>query len=102
MPCWLSSSSHSLAIAAWLRCSHVAQPPAVFETLAAAGVVAMVGSLWRLSVEHAGMRVTLEQGLNSVLREFQGLRHDLNRDIARAESILADHETRIRKLEEEP
>ena len=74
----------------------------MLETLAAAGVVAVVGSLWRLSVEHAGMRVALEQGLKAVLKEFQGLRNDLNKDIARAESILEDHEHRIRKLEQEP
>lgn len=74
---------------------------AVVETLAAAGVVAMVGSLWRLSMEHAGLRVTLEQGLKAVIKEFQGLRSDLSKDIARAESVLEDHEIRIRKLEQD-
>lgn len=74
-------------------------PGPVIETLAAAGVVAVVGSLWRLSVEHTGLRVTLEQGLKAVIKEFQGLRADLGKDIARAESVLEDHENRIRNLE---
>jgi hypothetical protein len=69
------------------------------ETLAAAGVVAVCSALWKLSVEHAGMRVALEQGLKAVLIEFQGLRNDLSKDISRAESILEDHEDRIRQLE---
>jgi hypothetical protein len=74
---------------------------AVVETLAAASAVAMVGSLWRLSMEQAGLRVTLEQGLKAVIKEFQGLRSDLSKDIARAESVLEDHEIRIRKLEQD-
>jgi len=74
----------------------------MLEALAATGVAAIVGSLWRLSMEHAGMRVALEQGLKAVLKEFQGLRSDLSKDISRAEAILDDHETRIRKLEQDP
>ena len=73
---------------------------AVFESLAAAGVVATVGALWRLSVEHAGMRVSLERGIQQVVDQLASLRIELRRDIARAEDVLADHEHRLRKLEE--
>ena len=76
--------------------------PVVIETLAAAGLVAIVGSLWRLSVEHAGMRVSLEKGISQVVEQIAGLRGELRRDIGRVEDVLEDHEYRIRRLEREP
>lgn len=74
----------------------------MLETLAAAGVVAVVSSLWRLSVEHAGMRVALEKGIAQVVEQIAGLRVELRRDIERVEDVLEDHETRIRRLERDP
>lgn len=71
------------------------------ETLAAAGVVAIVGTLWRLSNEHSGMRVALEQGMSQVVEQIKGLRIELRRDVARLEDVLEDHEHRIRKLEQD-
>ena len=71
------------------------------ETLAAAGVAAIVGSLWRLSIEHAGMRVALERGIAQVVEQISGLRMELRHDIERLENVIEDHEARIRKLEQE-
>lgn len=74
----------------------------MIETLAAAGLVAVVSSLWRLSVEHAGMRVSLEKGIGQVVEQIAGLRSELRRDIGRLEDVMEDHEHRIRRLEREP
>lgn len=74
----------------------------MIETLAAAGLVAIVGSLWRLSIEHAGMRVSLEKGIAQVVEQISGLRGELRRDISRVEDVLEDHEDRIRQLEHKP
>jgi len=76
--------------------------PALLETLAASGVVAVCGALWKLSVEHAGMRVSLERGISQVVEQIAGLRSELRRDIGRVEDVLEDHEDRIRRLEREP
>jgi hypothetical protein len=73
----------------------------LLEPLAAAGVTAIVGALWRLSNEHAGMRASMELGIKQLVSQIAGLRNELSRDIARAESVLQDHEHRIRKLENE-
>ena len=69
------------------------------ETLAAAGVVAVVSTLWRLSTEHAGMRVALEKGLQQVVEQISSMRIELSRDVDRLEDVLEDHEHRIRRLE---
>lgn len=69
------------------------------ETLATAGLVAVVATLWRLSTEHAGMRVTLERGLNEVVDQIRNLRGEIRRDVERLEDVLEDHEVRLRKLE---
>lgn len=61
----------------------------------------MVTALWRLSNEHSGMRVTLEQGMNQVVDQIKGLRIELRRDVERLEDVLEDHEHRIRKLEQD-
>lgn len=71
----------------------------MFETLAAAGVIAVVGTLWRLSTEHAGMRVALEKGLQQVVDQISSMRAELSRDVERLEDVLEDHEHRIRRLE---
>ena len=71
----------------------------MFESLAVLGVAAVVGALWRLSGEHAGMRVTLDKGIKEVVGQIAGLRKELSKDIERAEAVLEDHEHRIRKLE---
>lgn len=74
----------------------------MIETLAAAGLAAIVGSLWRLSCEHAGMRVSLDKGISQVVEQIAGLRSELRKDIGRVEDVLEDHEDRIRRLEREP
>lgn len=74
----------------------------MIETLAAAGVVAIVGTLWRLSTEHAGMRVALERGMDQVVEQIKSLRGEIRRDVERLEDVLEDHESRIRRLEKEP
>lgn len=71
----------------------------MFETLAAAGVVAIVGTLWRLSTEHAGMRVALERGMEQVVDQIKALRTEISRDVERLEEVLEDHEHRLRRLE---
>jgi len=71
----------------------------VIEGLAVAGVVAIVGTLWRLSTEHAGMRVALEKGLDQVVDQISSMRAELSRDVERLEDVLEDHEHRIRRLE---
>jgi hypothetical protein len=71
------------------------------ETLVAAGIVAMVSTLWRLSTEHAGMRVSLEKGIAQVVEQISGLRTELRRDVNRLETVLEDHEHRIRNLEKD-
>jgi archaellum component FlaC len=73
----------------------------VVESLAAAGVISIVATLWRLSVEHAGMRVTLEKGMNQVVDQIKSLRNEISRDVERLEDVIEDHETRIRKLEKD-
>lgn len=69
------------------------------ESLAVAGVIAVVGTLWRLSTEHAGMRVALEKGLQQVVDQISSMRVELSRDVERLEDVLEDHEGRIRRLE---
>lgn len=69
------------------------------ETLATAGVVAIVGTLWRLSTEHAGMRVALEKGMSQVVDQIKALRAEISRDVERLEEVIEDHENRLRKLE---
>ena len=69
------------------------------ESLAVAGVIAVVGTLWRLSTEHAGMRVALEKGLQQVVEQISSMRVELSRDVERLEDVLEDHESRIRRLE---
>lgn len=69
------------------------------ESLAVAGVIAVVGTLWRLSTEHAGMRVALEKGLQQVVDQISSMRVELSRDVERLEDVLEDHESRIRHLE---
>lgn len=69
------------------------------ESLAVAGVIAVVGTLWRLSTEHAGMRVALEKGLQQVVDQISSMRVELSRDVERLEGVLEDHEGRIRRLE---
>jgi hypothetical protein len=71
----------------------------VIESLAVLGVTAVVGALWRLSNEHAGMRASLDLGMKQLVDQVKGLRNELSRDISRAEEILHDHEGRIRNLE---
>jgi hypothetical protein len=71
----------------------------VVESLAVAGVIAVVGTLWRLSTEHAGMRVALEKGLQQVVDQISSMRVELSRDVERLEDVLEDHEGRIRRLE---
>jgi len=71
------------------------------ETLATAGVVAIVGTLWKLSTEHAGMRVALEQGMAQVVDQIKALRTEISRDVARLEDVLEDHEDRLRRLEKD-
>lgn len=71
----------------------------MIETLATAGVIAVVSALWKLSTEHAGMRVALEQGMKAVVDQIQALRVELGRDVDRLEDVLEDHESRIRRLE---
>ncbi len=46
------------------------------------------------------MRVSLERGIQQVVDQLANLRIELRRDIARAEDVLADHEHRLRKLED--
>ena len=72
----------------------------MFETLAAAGVVAVVSTLWRLSTEHAAMRVALEKGLQQVVDQISSMRLEISRDVDRLEDVLEDHEHRIRRLEQ--
>lgn len=79
------------------------------ETLATTAVVAIVAALWRLSNEHAGMKASfnafaksVEKGMGQVVDHMAGLRQELSRDIARLEEHLADHEDRLRKLEQDP
>lgn len=73
----------------------------VIETLAAAAIVGVIGTLWRLSTEHAGMRVSLERGIAQVVEQISGLRIELTLDVNRLEDVLEDHEHRIRTLEKE-
>lgn len=71
------------------------------ETLAGAAIVSVVATLWRLSTEHAGMRVTIEKGIAQVVEQISGLRVELRRDVNRLEDVLQDHEHRIRSLEKD-
>jgi len=73
----------------------------VVETLAGAAIVSVVATLWRLSTEHAGMRVTIEKGIAQVVEQISGLRVELRRDVNRLEDVLQDHEHRIRSLEKD-
>ena len=73
----------------------------MIETLAGAAIVGIIGTLWRLSTEHAGMRIALEKGIAQVVEQISGLRVELRRDVNRLEDVLADHEHRIRSLEKE-
>lgn len=79
----------------------------VLETLIAAGVVATVGTLWKLTTEHASIKVSVDSGLQAVVAQLIGLRAELGKDIVRIEHVVTrietmahDHEFRIRKLED--
>jgi hypothetical protein len=69
-------------------------PPPVLEVSAVIGVAA-VGALWRIAVEHGGMK----RGMDSILHEIQMLRAELQKDIKLLEEDVRDHEARIRSLE---
>lgn len=60
--------------------------------------VAAVGALWRIAVEHGGMK----KGMDSILHEIQMLRAELQKDIKLLEDDIRDHEMRIRNLEKPP
>jgi hypothetical protein len=86
----------------------LADPQTVLETLAIAGVAGIVGALWRLSTEHAGMRVALDKGIGQVVDQIKALRAELGKDVERLEdvlddqkNVLNDHENRIRVLEKD-
>lgn len=66
----------------------------MLEVAAVIGVAA-VGALWRIAVEHGGMK----KGMDSILHEIQLLRADLQKDIRILQDDLHDHEVRIRTLE---
>lgn len=66
----------------------------MIEVAAVIGVAA-VGALWRIAVEHGGMK----KGMDSILHEIQMLRADLQKDIRILQEDLKDHELRIRSLE---
>ena len=57
--------------------------------------VAAVGALWRIAVEHGGMK----RGMDPILHEIQMLRSELQKDINILENDIRDHESRIRNLE---
>jgi hypothetical protein len=69
----------------------------VFEVASVIGVAA-VGALWRIAVEHGGMK----RGMDSILHEIQMLRSELQKDINILENDIRDHEARIRSLEKPP
>jgi hypothetical protein len=69
-------------------------PTPVLEVSAVIGVAA-VGALWRIAVEHGGMK----RGMDSILHEIQMLRAELQKDIKLLEEDVRDHEARIRSLE---
>ena len=75
------------------------KPSAVFETLAAAGIVGAVGALWKIAMENVAMRTGMKAGLDSVIHELKSLRDELSKDIRALEDDLKDHEFRIRDLE---
>ncbi len=60
--------------------------------------VAAVGALWRIAVEHGGMK----KGMDSILHEIQMLRSELQKDIKILEDDIRDHEMRLRNLEKPP
>ncbi len=66
----------------------------MIEVAAVIGVAA-VGALWRIAVEHGGMK----RGMDAILHEIQMLRSELQSDIRILEEDLRDHEQRIRVLE---
>jgi hypothetical protein len=69
----------------------------VVEVASVIGVAA-VGALWRIAVEHGGMK----KGMDSILHEIQMLRSELQKDIKILEDDIRDHEMRIRNLEKPP
>ena len=75
------------------------KPLAVFETLAAAGIVGAVGALWKIAMENVAMRTGLKVGMEAVIHELKSLRDELSKDIRTLEDDLKDHEFRIRDLE---
>lgn len=60
--------------------------------------VAAVGALWKIAGEHG----TIRESMRSILKELQGLRTELTKDINRLQDDLIDHEHRIRQLENDP
>ena len=60
--------------------------------------VAAVGALWKIAGEHG----TIRENMRSILKELQGLRTELTKDINRLQDDLIDHEHRIRQLENDP
>lgn len=69
------------------------------ETLAAAGLVALVRTLWKVSSGQELLSKTIETGIAAVVKEVQALRKELGDDIARLEEVTKDHEFRLRGLE---
>lgn len=69
------------------------------ETLAAAGLTALVATLWKLSIGHALLSKTIDDGIKAVVKEMQALRKEIGDDIGRLEKVTEDHEYRIRDLE---
>ena len=66
----------------------------MLEVTAVIGVAA-VGALWRMAFEHG----SIKRGMESILKEMQLLRGELNKDIRVLEGHVTDHEARIRSLE---
>lgn len=66
----------------------------MLEVSAVIGVAA-IGALWKIAVEHGGMK----RGMDSILHEIQMLRAELQKDIRLLEDDIRDHEARIRTLE---
>tara|TARA_R100000458_G_C8206265_1_gene195192 strand:+ start:363 stop:584 length:222 start_codon:yes stop_codon:yes gene_type:complete len=66
----------------------------MLEVTAVIGVAA-VGALWRMAFEHG----SIKRGMESILKEMQLLRSELNKDIRVLEGHVADHEARLRGLE---
>lgn len=69
------------------------------ETLAAAGIIGIVGSLWKIAMENAQGHSRFKAGIEAVIHELQLLRAELAKDIRALEADIKDHEFRLRDLE---